>query len=66
MDNNAMRPVKESDGKWGYEDKCHREIIPPVYKAAMPMYDGICWVKRLNWGARFFLVEVKRKGPHPK
>ena len=51
MVNSTIKPFRDSNGKWGYEDKWHREIIPSIYNAAMPMYDDICWVKLLHWGA---------------
>lgn len=54
MDCNAIIPDKDHNGKWGYSDgkfSWWREFIPHIYNGAMPMHDGICWVKHLNWGA---------------
>lgn len=54
MDYNAIIPDKDHKGKWGYSGgkfSWWREFIPHIYNGAMPMHDGICWVKHLNWGA---------------
>lgn len=45
-----IHPFKSENDKWGYK-KSDIVLISPVYEAAMPYYDNICWVKQNSWGA---------------
>jgi len=45
-----IHPFKSENDKWGYK-KSDIVLVSPVYEAAMPYYDNICWVKQNTWGA---------------
>lgn len=45
-----IHPFKSENNKWGYK-KSDIILISPVYEAAMPYYDNLCWVKQNAWGA---------------